>query len=399
MRAKHQFVEPPAPRQTKRGLVVAASVALIGVMCIAVIGFLRLVPGASKSAGDVSPVAIQARASSAWTGQSARWRTRHARTRTKAVVQTTSPAPTQAAPQLSGCAADPHGCGYPDAANTGPSDPTALTNVPGQKTSGPGWAWQSDHILVSTDGASVSGLSVDGWVEINANNVTLDDLNITTTGDGWGVGLYCQNSGCRNSVIENTSIGSPDATGANRLEVGIKDVYGNAVGTQIHKVNIYHAGTAIQISNGVIEDSYIHDFGYNAAERDHLNGISVGGGDSRLLLIQHNTVLNNYDQTDAIALFQDFGKEVNKTINDNLLAGGGYALYGGGPNGCSGPATAYKCDPSSNIIVTNNEFSTIFSPTSGGYGPIANFNPAGSGNVWSGNKWADGSDSGKAVTP
>jgi hypothetical protein len=289
--------------------------------------------------------------------------------------------------------ADPQACGFPDSTNSGVPSSVALTAVPAQRRQGPGWTWDNDHIVVTANGATLSGLNVDGWIEIDANNVTLNDLNVTVTGDWWGIGLYCQEQaqkGCVGARIENTTVGGPAASGANRLEVGIKDVYGDAVGTQIIRVNIYHAGTGIQISNGTVEDSYIHDFGYNSSEGDHLNGISVGGGDNRPLLIQHNTVLNNYGQTDAIALFQDFGPEVNKTISDNLLAGGGYSLYGGGPNGCTGPATAFKCNPSSNIVVTNNVFSKMFFGNGGFYGPVANFNPAGSGNVWSGNIWANG---------
>ncbi len=43
-------------------------------------------------------------------------------------------------------------------------------------------------------------------------------------------------------------------------------------------------------------------------------------------------------------------------IQDNLLAGGGYTLY------CPIPAT-------SNFRIVDNSFSTIFSPTVGGFGP------------------------------
>jgi hypothetical protein len=396
MRGKHKVDGAPPARQSKRGMVAALAAVLSGVTAFVVIVLVGGPPATHKPTGAANNVAIGDRVSAARPSPTARPRASHAKPTAKA----TATAKAAAAPlpkPLTGCASDPHSCGYPDSASTGPRG--ALTNVPSQRTSGPGWVWQGDHIVVSTSGATVSGLNIDGWAEINANNVTLDNLNITSTGDGWGVGLYCQSQGCSGSVIENTSIGSPAATGANRLEVGIKDVYGNAVGTQIRRVNVYHASTAIQISNGVIADSYIHDFGYNAAEGDHLNGVSVGGGDSRPLLVQHNTILNNYDQTDAVALFQDFGSEVNKTISGNLLAGGSYSLYGGGPNGCTGPASAPKCDPSSNIVVTNNVFSTMFSPTGGGYGPVANFNPAGSGNVWSANKWADGHDAGKPISP
>ena len=51
------------------------------------------------------------------------------------------------------------------------------------------------------------------------------------------------------------------------------------------------------------------------------------------MTIRHNTIFNSHDQTDAISLFQDFGNQANRTIDDNLVAGGGYSVYGGG--GCA----------------------------------------------------------------
>ena len=136
---------------------------------------------------------------------------------------------------------------------------------------------------------------------------------------------------------------------------------------QIIDNNIWHADTAIQAASGIIAGNYIHDYGYNdtGGDHDHLNGISVGGGDSSPLLIQDNTILNNYGQTDAIALFQDFGNEANKTINDNLLAGGSYTIYGGGPDTSNGQCGTYDgtsgCyGPSSNIVISNNIFSSLY---------------------------------------
>jgi hypothetical protein len=418
MRDKPHSFERSAHRRARSVVGMAASVGAVVAICLVVISLAHHGRDISKSTSADSGTAIQAHVSSGppttspSSSASSRPRTSKSTPRRRVTTPVKSktapdrsptPAPSQVT-RLTGCASDPHTCGYPDATNTGVQPGTRLTNVPGQIQSGSGWKWETDHIVVTSNGATLSDLNIaGGWVEIDANNVTLDNLNIVNTGDWWGVGLYCQaaarSRGCSGSVIEHTSIGSPDSTGANRMEVGIKDVYGDAVGTRIDFVNVYHTSTAIQISNGVIENSYIHDFGYNAADGDHLNGISVGGGDPRPLLIQHNTVLNNYGQTDAIALFQDFGPETSKTITDNLLAGGSYSLYGGGPNGCVGPSTAPKCDPSSNIVVTNNVFSTIYSPLGASYGPVANFNAAGSGNVWSNNTWADGHLAGHAVSP
>lgn len=282
-----------------------------------------------------------------------------------------------------------HLCGFPDTTNTGVPSGVKLINVPGQESRGKGWTYDNQNgLIVTRAGAVISGLNIENGIEIKASNVIIKDSVITETGDWWGIGLYDSN----NVTIEHCDISSPDATGSNRLQVGIKDVYGNAVGTRIIDDNIWHTSTAIQIANGVFEGNYIHDYGYNAAEGDHLNGISVGGGDLSPLLIQDNTILDNYAQTDAIALFQDFGNEGNKTVNDNLLAGGSYTIYGGGPNISNGQCASYTNSSgcygaSNNIVVTNNRFSRMYFSTCGVFGPIAAFNQLGSGNVWQGNVW------------
>jgi len=113
------------------------------------------------------------------------------------------------------------------------------------------------------------------------------------------------------------------------------------------------------------------------ASGDHLNG-TTSNGSTTMMTIRHNTILNKFDQTDAISLFQDFGGEANRLITDNLVAGGGYTIYGGDNE---------RFGKTSNIKITNNRFSKIYYPNGGSYGPIAAFDASGSGNVMSGNYW------------
>jgi hypothetical protein len=282
-----------------------------------------------------------------------------------------------------------HNCGFPDTTDTGVPAGTALTQVPGQESSGPGWSFSNENGLVVTgSGTVINGLDIDGGIEIEASNVTIENSVITETGDWWGIGLYHSD----NVTIQHCDISSPYATGPNRLQEGIKDVYGDTTGSRILDNNIWHASTAIQVANGLMQGNYIHDFGFSdtGGDDDHLNGISVGGGDLSTLLIKDNTIINNYNQTDAIALFQDFGTEENKTITGNLVAGGSYTIYGGGPNeACTAFNGTSGCyGPSSNIVITNNVFATLYFSAGGTFGPVSAFNPSGSGNVWSGNVWA-----------
>ncbi len=133
--------------------------------------------------------------------------------------------------------------------------------------------------------------------------------------------------------------------------VGIKDINSDSTGLSILRSEIYHTATGIQIDAGLIQDNYIHDLGY--VSPDHVNGTTSNGGTTQLT-IRHNTIFNPHDQTDAVSLFQDFGGQGNRTIDDNLLAGGGYSFYGG-----QGPTGTF------NIHVTNNRFGRLFYPNGG----------------------------------
>jgi hypothetical protein len=242
-----------------------------------------------------------------------------------------------------------------------------------QGQSGPGWRTnQWGQLIVTEPGTVLSNLDIPLSVEVQAANVVIRDCRIHPTGDTWGVGLRHTS----NVTISDSEIFSP-STGGDRLEVGVKDVNGDARNTSVLRVEIWHTSTGVQIHSGVIADSYIHSMGY--ASGDHLNGITSNGGTTAALRISHNTVFNDYGQTDAISLFEDFGPQTNRVIDNNLVAGGGYTIYAG--QNAGGPAAT-------NIQVTNNRFARLYFPTGGSYGPYTAYR-SGNGNAWSGNVWDD----------
>jgi Domain of unknown function (DUF4082) len=283
----------------------------------------------------------------------------------------TASSPTASSSTSSGmtnCVNLPSRCGYPDATNTGVPAGSAMRRVPQDVTSGPGWVWDSRGWLQTSSGAVVKNLIVSGPVNVAGANVTVQNTQILVDGETWGIGLQH----ATNALITDNEIG---ILGSNpRLLVGIKDVYGDCTGTQILRNNVQNTSTGIQVHEGLIADNYVHDIGFSTG--DHLNGTTSNGA-TTMMTIRHNTILNQYGQTDAISLFQDFGVEANRVVTDNLLAGGGYTIYGGG--GSQGK--------SSNITITNNRFSTIFYPNGGSYGPMTAFDNTGTGNSLSGNYW------------
>lgn len=279
-----------------------------------------------------------------------------------------------------------HLCDFPDTTNAGASG--TLTNVPNSITgptsnTGSGWTYNSSQqsIIINTNGAVLKNITTSvAEIVVQANNVTIDNVKVVAADpNGFGVWLVgASNNGTQNVTIENSTI-SGGNTGSQRLLAGIKDVYGSSTGTQVLNNNIYYMSTGVQMDAGLIEGNYIHDFGFISG--DHLNGTTSGGG-TTLLTIQNNTIFNSFSQTDAISLFEDFGVQSNRVINDNLVAGGGYCIYGGQN---SGGAAA------SNIRITNNHFSRMYYQNCGGQGSgtVAAWPLNGSGGVWSGNVWDD----------
>ena len=270
-----------------------------------------------------------------------------------------------------GCADVPHRCGFPDATNIGVPPGTRLRRVPGQVSSGPGWVYdRRGSVVVDRAGAVLSGLDIRGNVSVTASHVTIRDVRIVTRGpSSMGISLRRAND----VTIEHSTISGIN-TGDGRLMVGVKDVYGDAAGTRVLDDNISRVGTGVQVYQGLIQGNYIHDLGWIPG--DHINGVTTNG-DTRPLMIRHNTIFNQFNQTDAIGLFQDFGVVADVTIDDNLLAGGGYTVYAG--MGSKGIPV--------NIRIIHNRISSKFFGHGGHWGPVAYFSATGHGNVWSGNVW------------
>ena len=256
-------------------------------------------------------------------------------------------------------------------ARTRACPPATLRRVPGQVSSGPGWHYDPrGFVVVSRAGAVLSDLYIACTVSVTASHVTVRDVKVVTSGQN-SIGIALENADdvtVEDSTIEGTN------TGSGRLMDGIKDVYGNVTGSRILNNNILKASTGVQIYQGLIQGNYIHHLGM--VSTDHVNGLTTNG-DTRPLVIRHNTIFDSYGQTDAIGLFQDFGVVANVTIDDNLLAGGGYTIYGG---------QGSKGQPS-HIVITKNRISTRFFRQGGQWGPAAYFSTRAAGDVWAGNVW------------
>lgn len=260
------------------------------------------------------------------------------------------------------CANQPSACGYPDSTNTGVQPGTALTS--------------QGSVTITGNGTVLQNAVVNGTITIAADNVTLRNVRVLANGDTWGIGLRHTT----NTTIDHVQV---MRGGGDRLEVGIKDVYGDATGTTITRSDISGASTGIQTHEGLVRDNYVHDLAMDTG--DHVNGFTSNGATTPLT-IDHNTIENQIGQTDAIGLFQDFGLEANRTITNNLLAGGGYTLYAG--SGTHGTTH--------DIRVSGNRFARLYFRNGGSYGPATAYDTDGAGNAWTNNVW---DDTGTSVMP
>ena len=93
-------------------------------------------------------------------------------------------------------------CGYPSPNTTGVPAGTQLT--------------PSDGFTVSTDGTVVNALDVSGTIEVAANNVTIENSEVSTSGD-FGIDIE---SGVTGTVIKNVTINGLDTTSSGELRWG-----------------------------------------------------------------------------------------------------------------------------------------------------------------------------------
>lgn len=271
---------------------------------------------------------------------------------TSSTTSTTSrPSPTSTA-SVNGCAAKPSACGYPDATNTGVQAGATL------KPSG--------CITARTPGQVIENVVIDGCtISVEAPNVTIRNVKLTHTSiDMWAIIIR---SG--SATISNVEIAGRDK-GTRSVQYAILSQTDSTV--TVDRANLHHCADCIQGERMVVTNSYIHDLA-NPPEA-HVDGFQCNAQCE--VTLRHNTILNEWSQTSAIALFADFGTPRNSVIDNNLLAGGGYSLYAG-------------TDRGTGIKVTNNRFARTYYGKGGYWGPACDYANNGTGNTWTGNIWDD----------
>lgn len=239
----------------------------------------------------------------------------------------------------------PSRCGYPDATNTGVPAGTVLTTRTGD--------------LTITAPGVYENLNVTGCVIINTNNVTIKKSRIGSAGR------------CPDYVVRSF----------NRSGVLIEDVEIVLSGWETKGIAFdgytarrvwFHGGSdcAHMGRSVVVVDSFCDIPRGGPQDGPHYDGFQSDGGNG--ITISHNTIRVPYSQTSGILMSTNTSPIRNVTISNNLVAGGGYAIYCGTS---TGPVLG-------TFTFTGNRFAKTYFPRSGYWGPMAYCEGRGSGNVW-----------------
>jgi hypothetical protein len=292
--------------------------------------------------------------------------------------------------------------GYPSADTTGPAAAgyTNLIYTVSQDLTGvgpmPSW------VVAQSDGSwLVEGRLFDSPIHVYVANVTFRGCEwVYVNADIFAITAH---PGADGLTVSYCSAHSPapedgDTYSHNHVRtIGLAGVYANGATLDHNHVYWVVGGFLVAGTGLTMTDNYIHDTTY--WDLDHNDCFQHSGGGVGMT-IRHNRFEEGKwgvgrAQTSAIALFQDFPADfIDVLVEDNLIAGGGYAMYCG-----------YDvATPGSNVRIINNKFSTMFYPNGGFYGPKSRDYPwdpntgiDANGNEWNGNIWADGPNAGKVI--
>lgn len=262
---------------------------------------------------------------------------------------------------------DPWGGCWPGPGNTGVPAGTALTAYTGPCTiTVAGTVIDSRRVTCTTLDIRAAGVII--------RNSLLDGTDVTNAGSS-GASFTITDSTVRNGARDQClCIGDHNFT-ARRVEV----IGGNR--------SMYCASSCI------IEDSWLHG--------QQLQGAQHGSGlrEEQYTQATHNAIACDYPYADdttslgcsaALTGYPDFAPIHHNTIRRNLFLASpmaSFCVYGGNTSGK--PYSSNSANATYQVFVEN-----VWQRGSNGkcayYGPVTDFSKTRTGNVWSGNVWADG---------
>ena len=259
---------------------------------------------------------------------------------------------------------------------------------------GAAWDAGSKTLRITGNNVTLQNLDVAGPIAVDASNVTIRNSRIqvhsgcSSPCGSYGIRLGQSGAAVSGTVLQDLDIVTVEQNPANdnpqdpsTIDTKVDHGVRNNGDLRVSANNLFIKGFAGAWKGpGTITNSYL--FSQLVFSGDHVEAY-LNGGEGNPSILQHDTILNPLGQTAAISFFNDFGAIGQVTVQDNLLAGGGYVMYGGTKNGTSnvgGPILVKD-----NRIARGNQNSRGYFPEGGQYGLWAEFNHTAThacGNYW-----------------
>ncbi len=216
-------------------------------------------------------------------------------------------------------------CGWPGPGNTGPD----MSQCPNGLTANNGPVTRT--IRITTPGTVINCEHVEGMIDVEAQNVTVKNsiviANSGKTGEAAnGTGAIKIEDGA-SAVVDHVRINGERGLMACVWDQGTSEVvdavdcFGTDDGIWSWADMGYSKTTG---DHFVIRDSYIHNL-TTRTSNGHEDGFQTEGASYGL--IEHNTFRITTNGDSAIAIWDGLKSSHNILVKDNLITGGGFAMY------------------------------------------------------------------------
>jgi hypothetical protein len=262
-------------------------------------------------------------------------------------------------------------CGYGDPLNGTAGVPAGVT----PSTTG-ACAFYADGVTISSGTVTINGCRITGQIDITGGTVTIENSDIGGYVDQNGAGAPIRVQGGDVTVSDDTIHGL-NATTSGSIEWGVWDYGASAV--TIDHVFFYNGDRLLMNNSGSGRTADVtNSFCWSAAKvvggnpptESHYECVYTGPPSS--ITAKNDVFLNWRSQTAANYVDDNTGSCCGTVdLENNLLAGGSYTVYGGGPL-------------ISSDTYLDNRFSRALYTTGGQYGPSAHDSSTvtDSGNIW-----------------